>query len=81
MTKRFFAALGAPGVVTSAAVMVQSRPPHVPAPVTAAAYRPPKTPWGDPDLQGIWPGTEMVGVPLQRPAQFGTRNLLTAGPK
>ena len=36
-----------------------------------------KTPWGDPDLQGFWPGVEMVGVPLQRPARFGTRNVLT----
>ena len=32
---------------------------------------------GDPDLQGFWPGVEMVGVPLQRPARFGTRNVLT----
>jgi hypothetical protein len=42
-----------------------------------ASYTPPRTPWGDPDLQGVWPGTEMVGVPLQRPQQFGTRNVLT----
>ena len=43
----------------------------------AKPYSPPKTPWGDPDLQGIWPSTEMIGVPLQRPANFGTRNVLT----
>jgi hypothetical protein len=43
----------------------------------SGSYNPPRTPWGDPDLQGVWPGTEMVGVPLQRPAQFGTRNVLT----
>ena len=40
-------------------------------------FTPPRTPWGDPDLQGVWPGTEMVGVPLQRPPQFGSRNVLT----
>ena len=40
-------------------------------------FAPPRTPWGDPDLQGVWPGTEMVGVPLQRPQQFGSRNVLT----
>ena len=28
-------------------------------------YNPPRTPWGDPDLQGIWPGTDMVGVPVR----------------
>jgi len=42
-----------------------------------APYSPPKTPWGDPDLQGIWPGTDMVGVPFERPEQFGTRLFLT----
>lgn len=36
-----------------------------------------KTPWGDPDLQGMWPTGDMTGVPLQRPPQFGTRALLT----
>ena len=40
-------------------------------------FTPPRTPWGDPDLQGVWPGTEMVGVPLQRQQQFGSRNVLT----
>jgi hypothetical protein len=49
----------------------------LPAPRPAAGFLQPKTPWGDPDLQGFWPGVEMVGVPLQRPARFGTRNVLT----
>jgi hypothetical protein len=40
-------------------------------------YSPPRTPWGDPDLQGTWPGIELVGVPMQRPVAFGTRNVLT----
>ena len=40
-------------------------------------YKAPRTAWGDPDLQGVWPGTDYVGVPLQRPASFGERNLLT----
>ena len=40
-------------------------------------YQAPKTPWGDPDLQGFWPSVDMVGVPLQRPTRFGTRNTLT----
>jgi hypothetical protein len=42
-----------------------------------ANYTVPKTPWGDPDLQGKWPGIELVGVPMQRPANLGTRNILT----
>jgi hypothetical protein len=43
----------------------------------SSTYAVPRTPWGDPDLQGVWPSTAMVGVPLERPKQFGTRNLLT----
>ena len=49
----------------------------LPVPRPAPGFVPPKTPWGDPDLQGFWPGVEMGGVPLQRPARFGTRNVLT----
>jgi hypothetical protein len=39
------------------------------------AYVPPKTPWGDPDLQGLWPGS--VNIPLQRPENMGNRDTLT----
>ena len=42
---------------------------------STSAYTPPKTPWGDPDLQGIWPGNN--GVPMQRPVEFGERAELT----
>ena len=40
-------------------------------------YDPPRTPWGDPDLQGKWPGTAMVGVPMTRDRALGERNWLT----
>jgi len=40
-------------------------------------YEVPRTPWGDPDLQGIWPGTSMVGVPMTRDRALGDRNVLT----
>ena len=39
------------------------------------SWTPPKTAWGDPDLQGMWPGN--MGVPLQRPESMGTRTTLT----
>src|SRR5262245_21591598 len=41
------------------------------------AYMQPKTPWGDPDIQGMWPSAAMQGVPLQRPESFGERATLT----
>ncbi len=34
-----------------------------------------RTPWGDPDLQGIWTN-ETTGTPRQRPARFGEREFL-----
>jgi len=40
-------------------------------------YKPPRLPWGDPDLQGIWPGTDLINVPLQRPENLGNRLYLT----
>src|SRR5215813_14316599 len=35
----------------------------------------PKTPWGEPDLQGIW--SRDVDIPLQRPTRYGDREFLT----
>ena len=56
---------------------VASQPSKPAASKTAAKrWTPPKTSWGDPDLQGVWPGTDMVGVPMERPKEFGTRAVL-----
>jgi len=41
----------------------------------AASSTQPKTPWGDPDLQGMW--DSRTGVPFERPAEFGTREFMT----
>jgi hypothetical protein len=40
-------------------------------------WTPPKTPWGDPDLQGIYSGDDYMNVPLERPVEFGNRLYLT----
>ena len=37
---------------------------------------PPKTPWGEPDLQGIWSGETLT--PLERPARFADKPVLHA---
>ena len=34
-----------------------------------------KTPWGEPDLQGIW--TRDVDIPLERPARYATQEFLS----
>jgi hypothetical protein len=55
-------------------------------PGTAAAQQPagskpgwtqPKTPWGEPDLQGVWPLNHLINTPFQRPERFGERRFMT----
>jgi hypothetical protein len=45
------------------------------APRAADAQSLPRTPWGDPDFQGVW--RYEATIPLERPAQFEGRALLT----
>ena len=50
--------------------------PQPATPKTETAADPaPKTPWGDPDLQGIW--TDEYQTPLQRPAQYAGKEFFT----
>ena len=50
-------------------------------PVAKAGQAPgqpaPRTPWGDPDFQGIWTANEMHSVPLERPDDVGDGPLLS----
>jgi hypothetical protein len=34
---------------------------------------PPKTPWGDPNLEGVWTSDSAFTIPLERPSQFAGR--------
>jgi hypothetical protein len=70
------------GVIGFAVAMVsgQSNAPASPKASTAAtakAWTVPKTPWGDPDLQGVWTSDDMLSIPMQRPEQFAGRAELT----
>jgi hypothetical protein len=62
-------------VAASAAVVAQTRPPAAAA--TTERSWSERTPWGDPDLQGEWTSEGEYGVPMERPAQFATRQFLT----
>src|SRR3970282_2226353 len=75
MKRRITISAGLMAVAVLAAVVVSAQTQS--AAGAPASYTPLKTPWGDPDLQGIWPGTDMVGVPFERPEQFGNRLFLT----
>jgi hypothetical protein len=49
---------------------------QVAPPATAAVSAlTPRTPWGDPDLQGVW--NVASGTPLERPATYAGREFLT----
>jgi hypothetical protein len=50
----------------------QGQAPSVTAPAPAPAL---KTPWGEPDLQGIW--TDETDTPLQRPAKYANQEFFT----
>src|SRR5580698_10039472 len=44
----------------------------------ANSYTPPKTPWGEPDLQGIWPLNHLISTPFQRDEKkYGDRRFMT----
>jgi hypothetical protein len=62
------AALAAQAAARSVAMLVAPKQP---------GYVTPRTPWGDPDLQGVWPSIDMVRVPLERPRQYGARVIMT----
>jgi hypothetical protein len=78
MTFRAFASVSA---LAAAAALVALVPSPVVAQATksaaksAKAYTPPKTPWGDPDIQGLWPATS--SIPMQRPDNLKGRAELT----
>ena len=46
-----------------------------PAAASAQTAEPPRTAWGDPDLQGVWDYSSIT--PMQRPERFGDRAFLT----
>jgi hypothetical protein len=64
------------GVVVLATLLVASPPPPLSAQTRARPWTT-LTAWGDPDLTGRWPLTHLNGTPVQRPAEFGERRLLT----
>jgi hypothetical protein len=45
------------------------------------SYRAPRTPWGDPDLQGNYTNLSEAGTPLERPREFEGRNMNDVSPQ
>jgi hypothetical protein len=45
--------------------------------VAGAGWAHPRTPWGDPDIQGTWTTDDYIGVPIERPKDLGDTLFLT----
>ena len=72
------------GIVTTVAVVslviwaVAGRPSAAPSKAPTVADKTgtvPKTPWGEPDLQGIW--SREFDIPLERPAKYANQEVFT----
>src|SRR6202049_799056 len=82
MSQRFLTSMSVLAVgaaMSLSAVAVAGQDPKTAAKTTTVAkttkaYTQPKTPWGDPDLQGIW--NDATSTPLQRPARLGEKGVL-----
>src|SRR2546427_5626428 len=63
------------GVAVSAGQRRQPPSSSAPAAKTSKSWTPPRTPWGDPDLQGTFSNGEEYATPLERPERFAGRRL------
>jgi len=68
------APLGGPTSRVSAQTDSAQQPGHIPM-KPAEGWTSPRTPWGDPDFQGLW--DTRTATPLERPTVFGTREFMT----
>ena len=76
MRNRYVVATSVLAAVIVAGVWLMRKPVAGSAPATAEGTSTvPRTPWGAPDLSGIWNGKSTT--PLERPAKFANREFLT----
>ena len=82
MRKGLLAVIGVAGLIMAVIALLKLTPVSVAAQAPRATARAAantgpasKTPWGEPDLQGIW--TDQYQTPLQRPAQYANKEFFT----
>jgi hypothetical protein len=63
---RLHAAAGVAGLIVTVSIHALS-----------AQTQAPRTPWGEPDLQGTWTSEAELSVPFERPKEYGNRQLMT----
>jgi hypothetical protein len=79
MMNRSLSAVAAAAFLLTAAAPIAAQAPAARQPASPAAktYTPPKTPWGDPDIQGVWTSDSVRGIPTQRPAELAGKAQLS----
>lgn len=75
MLKRVLVSCGA--VVSLVALGALGLPAQEPPATSGTTWKVPRTPWGHPDFQGVWTTDGEIGVPFERPVEFGTNAILT----
>ena len=75
MKNQFLAVMGALVAVLAVSLAPVFVAAQSPTAAAAQAYTPPQTPWGEPDLQGIW--SRNSDAPLERPEEYAGRAFLT----
>src|SRR5205809_625244 len=77
MRRSFLASIaalaGGIAVFALTAAPAAGQAPAVKAAPAAKGWAAPKTPWGDPDLQGTWTSDDCIGTPMNRPANLGEK--------
>ena len=68
-------AMTAAAVISASIESTAAQAPAQSATATAQVKPPLKTPWGEPDLQGIW--TDEFDTPFQRPAKYADQEFFT----
>ena len=71
MNRRLLELIGVAAAILVGAVLLKLSP----VPLAGQASIPIQTPWGDPDLQGIWTGSTLT--PLERRRNFAEKEFLT----
>src|SRR5882672_8707644 len=74
MLKTLFTALA---IVSAVSIASAGQAPAKAAAASTSSkpYAPPKTPWGDPDLQGNYTNKYEQGTPFERPAELEGKTL------
>jgi len=77
--RRLLSVLAAAGVVVLSATSMAQQPASTQRPT--AKWTAPRTPWGDPDLQGIYTNKDENNTPFERPAELAGKRLADFGEK